>query len=183
MDTGPLDARTVRKNTSKTHCVAKNPQQYVVPAAALNAAVFGYDRMPHQDEFYPAPEQWLEANASRFQFTDQQILDAAIPQFLGNRCSIERWCQYPQVCGIYFLVANKEIIYVGQSNCIPRRIFQHRDNLVGFDSLAWFEVPELFLNSIETYYITRIRPLLNGCAHRSRHLQGVRNSMHSRRRP
>lgn len=135
--------------------------EYVVPAAALNVSTYGHERMPHSDQFHADPQDWLNANASRFQFTDAELIDAAMPQFAGYAHSIERWSQYPHVCGIYFLVANKEIIYIGQSNCIPRRIFQHRDNLVEFDSLTWFECPELFLSTIESYYIARIRPRFN----------------------
>lgn len=135
--------------------------EYVVPAAVLNVVHYGHARMPHSDQFRADAQEWLDANASRFHFTDAQLIEAAAPQFPGCGCSIERWSDYPSVCGIYFLVANKEIIYVGQSNRIPRRIFQHRDNLVEFDSLAWFEAPELFLSTIESYYITRIRPRLN----------------------
>lgn len=135
--------------------------EYVVPAAALNVSSYDHERMPHSDQFHEDPQEWLDANAARFRFTNDQIIEAAIPQFPGNRCSIERWCQYPHVCGIYFLVSNKEIIYIGQSNLIPRRIFQHRDNLVEFDSLTWFECPELFLSTIESYYIARIRPRFN----------------------
>lgn len=138
---------------------------YVVPEAALNvfenAQEWYINRFP-SDEAYPLPIKWLEANASRFHFTDKQILDAAMPQFQGDRCSIERWSHYPRVCGIYFLVCNKQIVYVGQSNCIPRRIFQHRDNLVEFDSLSWFEAPMIWLKDIESYYIDRIKPPYNG---------------------
>lgn len=134
---------------------------YIPPAAVLNVSIHGHRKMPSTDEFHADPQEWLDANASRFQFTDDQLISAASPQFAGHRCSIERWSQYTHVCGIYFLVANKEIIYIGQSNLIPRRIFQHRDNFMEFDSLVWFEVPELFLSTIESYYIGRIRPRFN----------------------
>lgn len=139
----------------------KEPNQYAVPPAALNVVNYGTATMPCKDEVYSVPDEWLQANASRFHFTDQQIIDAARQQFEGDRSSIVRFYEYPAVCGIYFLVAKKKIIYVGQSNRIPRRIFQHRDNLIEFDSLSWFEAPELYLKDIEGYYIRRISPPLN----------------------
>jgi len=141
--------------------------EYIVPEAALNIAVYGNAGMPYRDLTYCIPCKRLEANVSRFHFTDQQIVDAAIPQFAGDRSSIERWSHYPAVCGIYFLVSEKKIIYVGMSNRIPRRIFQHRDNMMPFDSLAWFEAPEFFIKDIESYYIHRIEPPMNTYTHYS----------------
>lgn len=139
----------------------KEPNQYAAQSVALNVCQFGADRMPHTDEIYRVPDDWLKANAKSFHFTNEQIIDAAKPQFEGDSYSVVRFYEYPAVCGIYFLIANGKIFYVGQSNRIPRRIFQHRDNLVPFDSIAWFEAPEFFLKTIEAYYIARIKPPFN----------------------
>jgi hypothetical protein len=133
--------------------------EYHVPQVTLNTP--SGEPIPYFDEVHPIPNRWLEANVKRFHFTDQQITEAAKPQFEGDWCSIERWCDYPGVCGIYFLVAGKRIVYVGLSNRIPRRIFQHRDNGVEFDSLTWFEAPEFYMKAIEAYYIERIDPPFN----------------------
>jgi hypothetical protein len=134
---------------------------YAVPPAVLNVALHEHDTMPCQDDIYRIPDDWLGANTRRFYFTTQQIIEAAKPQFSGDSCSVERWSDYPAVCGIYFLVANKKIVYVGMSNLIPRRIFRHRDNGMSFDSLAWFEAPTMYIKDIEAYYIWRCNPPMN----------------------
>lgn len=109
-----------------------------------------HETLPHKCEQYVIPIKWLKANCRNFYFTDDEILAEALP-IVHDGC----------LCGIYFLIKNNKIMYVGQSKYINMRIGQHRDACREFDAVAWFEAPELFLNDIEAYYINRIEPEWN----------------------
>lgn len=164
MGTSSLDVRTVRKNPKKAHRVAKNPQHqppdYFVPPARLHyfepKDPENFSGMPHKDEVYPIPEDWIVANTSRFYFTNKQILEAAQPDFIDpdphGRCRL--WA-------VYFLIHKGEIVYVGQSSCMDWRMDQHRESGKVFDSLTWFEAPKLFIDQIEAFYIWRCNPIYN----------------------
>jgi len=130
--------------------------EYIVPAAILNVWSNLLEQLPPTDDTYPIPDLWLEANASRYYFTDSQIIDTAKSEFDSSTAHRRAACK-----GIYFLIQNKEIVYVGMSVDMDLRIEQHRKNLVKFDSLTWFEAPKFYLKLIEGYYIRRIRPRLN----------------------
>lgn len=147
----------------------KESNQYVVPPARLNVAYGNngdYGSMPCSDAVYRIPIEWLKANAKRFHFTEKQILDAAVKEFHAPDLPPMARCY-----GIYFLIRNKEIVYVGMSRDIPGRIDQHKENGMPFDSFAWFEAPENFLRDIEAYYIRRIKPFLNNDYPRSMYFQ------------
>lgn len=131
--------------------------EYLVPLAVLNKGRGYFDPMPHQDEVYRIPENWMKANASRFYFTDRQIIDAAEHEFdPGDTCA-----KFTKCCGVYFLIKSGVIVYVGISTHIPDRVDQHMDRGIDFDSITWFEAPELYLREIESYYIRRIQPSIN----------------------
>lgn len=125
-------------------------KEYLVPPAVLNTHIYGEDPMPGRDDFYPNCNDWLRANAMRFHFTDQQILGAAVPEFPPD--------DFGYYCGVYFLISNNEIVYVGQSMTIARRISEH---LHKPDSVAWMETPRWCREYIEAYYINRILPERN----------------------
>lgn len=130
--------------------------EYYVPVAVLNEARGEYAPIECKDATYRIPDDWLKANASRFYFTDEQIIRAAVPEFRAPNLP-----GYARCFGIYFLIANGRIIYVGESTNLERRLAVHRKNGVPFDSLTWFEAPDLYLKTIEAYYIRRIDPPLN----------------------
>lgn len=75
----------------------------------------------------------------------------------------------PRLCGIYFLIAKGQIVYVGQSVDIHRRMAGHRDKdgVIGgmlekkFDRYAWILAPEHDLGRIERAYIQAFRPKYN----------------------
>lgn len=137
----------------------KMPYEYIVPEAILNVAYGNngdYGPMPCRDEIFPIPDHWLEANAKRFFVTDQQILDAAVTKFETPNLPKHSRCFL-----VYFLIGNKEIIYVGQSSNFDLRLDTHKKNGVPFDSFAWMEVPKLYISDIEAYYIDRIDPIYN----------------------
>lgn len=62
--------------------------------------------------------------------------------------------------GVYFLVADKEIVYVGQSVNVYARISAHSDKK--FDSFTVIPCPKAHLNVLESLYIHLFNPPLNG---------------------
>lgn len=62
--------------------------------------------------------------------------------------------------GIYFLILNGEIAYVGQSMDVWARIVQHL-KVRRFDSFSWFACPESELDRLEALCIEKFRPWQN----------------------
>lgn len=65
-----------------------------------------------------------------------------------------------RVCGIYFLIKNDEIVYIGQSVNIFGRLQGHSDK--DYDSVAFVACPKSQLDILETLYILNYQPKLNG---------------------
>ena len=128
----------------------QEPNQYGVPPPALNTRIHCDDLMSGRDETYPNGSDWLRVNAKRFYFTDQQILDAGVKEFPPDDIN--------HYCGVYFLIQHGEIVYVGQSLTIARRISEH---LHKPDLVSWIETPRWCREYIEAYYINRMLPELN----------------------
>lgn len=81
--------------------------------------------------------------------TLEEIRDAAVPAGTA--------------CGIYFLLLDGEIVYVGQSLNIHSRMGNHLSttNFKPFDSAAWIPVDPAELKWVEAFYIAKFRPLYN----------------------
>jgi hypothetical protein len=93
--------------------------------------------------------------AKRFNVAGIQVID---PRFtsLDNCQSL----QPPNYSGVYFLRYGERILYVGQSKNVARRIADHI-NKKFFDSILIMPVPLEALCSVETYWIRRLKPVLN----------------------
>jgi hypothetical protein len=68
---------------------------------------------------------------------------------------------YKNYCGIYFLIENDSIVYVGQSVNIHSRIAQHAQ-FKGFSRIAYIICEPHELNVLESLYIHAYQPELNG---------------------
>lgn len=75
----------------------------------------------------------------------EEIVKGAIPFTLSS--------------GVYFLVDNEEIVYVGQSVNVYSRISQH---VIKFDKYAFVPCPVNLLDRLESFYIHFLRPRSNG---------------------
>jgi excinuclease UvrABC nuclease subunit len=65
-------------------------------------------------------------------------------------------------CGIYFLILDDKIVYVGQSNNIYNRLARHiHGKSKNFNQFSFIEVPLDQLNMVETAYIHHFRPKYN----------------------
>ena len=71
------------------------------------------------------------------------------------------------ICGVYFLIKNGFIVYVGQSTNVLARISVHGNNK-SFDSFKCIRVPEKLLYKVERYFIRRFMPKLNNDPYISR---------------
>jgi hypothetical protein len=67
---------------------------------------------------------------------------------------------YKRICGVYFLFRDEEIVYVGQSADVHRRLMAHR-NRIKFDAVAIVPCDEDTLCIAEAYYIAGLRPAHN----------------------
>lgn len=82
-----------------------------------------------------------------------------IPYTLGE--VLESLVPATSFTGIYFLVKDMEVVYVGQSVDILHRISRHRREGKDFDSYSYLLCPEAELNDMEAKYITALMPWLN----------------------
>lgn len=65
--------------------------------------------------------------------------------------------------GVYFLVHNDEVVYVGQSTNPISRIGEHVRSKSGkFDRVYFLPVPHYMLDSVEGGFIKLLHPILNG---------------------
>jgi len=63
--------------------------------------------------------------------------------------------------GVYFLIKNDKVVYVGQSTHILSRI-GNQFNYVDYDNFAFIMCRKSELNIIESLYIHAFRPIKNG---------------------
>jgi excinuclease UvrABC nuclease subunit len=64
--------------------------------------------------------------------------------------------------GIYFLIKDRELIYVGQAVNIYNRVASHKSQgVIDFDSYNWIECNVPDLTAVEVEYILAFRPRLN----------------------
>jgi len=68
----------------------------------------------------------------------------------------------PAPCGIYFLVKQDEVVYVGQSVDFHNRVLAHKKlGVIDFDTYSWIECKKADLNNMEAEYILKFKPVLN----------------------
>jgi hypothetical protein len=68
-----------------------------------------------------------------------------------------------RVSGVYFLIRDNRVVYVGQSVNVYSRLSQHKDKT--FDRFAYVPCPPEKLNRLESIYIHVLKPELNAeCA-------------------
>lgn len=68
--------------------------------------------------------------------------------------------------GVYFLLRGYEVIYIGKSRRVRRRVSQHRSTLPEkFDSWRWIPCVDEMLLGTERLLIKALSPRLNGSPH------------------
>ena len=71
---------------------------------------------------------------------------------------IKKYNRFGNISGIYFLFKNNEIVYIGKSVSIFRRILEHKHN---FDSFSYIELPKEKLDIYEKLFILKYNPEYN----------------------
>ena len=65
-------------------------------------------------------------------------------------------------CGIYFLIEDNEIVYIGKSIDVKKRLKQHADYSEKlFNRIFFVQCDKNELNKLEAYYILKFRPKYN----------------------
>lgn len=75
-----------------------------------------------------------------------------------NANEIKKYNRFRNISGIYFLFKNNEIVYIGKSVSIFRRILEHKHN---FDSFSYIELPKEKLDIYEKLFILKYNPEYN----------------------
>lgn len=69
---------------------------------------------------------------------------------------------HSRISGVYFLIKQQEIVYIGQSKNVMARLTAHdRENVGEFDSFSWIHCPSGFLDEFEARCIFAFLPRLN----------------------
>lgn len=99
------------------------------------------------------PDEWFRANTHRFLFNGEHVLASAVAYELGDG---------PNCGGVYFLIYQNEIVYVGISCDISARLVQHWRDGRAFDRYWCIGgLPEGFAHLVETFYIHVLQPVGN----------------------
>ncbi|SHK43559.1 transcriptional regulator, AlpA family [Roseomonas rosea] len=102
--------------------------------------------MPPPDPKLPKPAMFGPPRPNPFALlNEEQILAQAVPYGAP---------------GIYFLIKEERIVYIGQSVNVHARVAHHRYSKA-FDRWHWIPVPKRRLNVMEQRYIQFFRPPLN----------------------
>ena len=88
-----------------------------------------------------------------------EVASLSSETFLREHEIVQSAKQY-EISGIYFLVKDKKVVYVGQSVSVLRRIGTHVYK--EFDSFAFVPCDQSLLDRLESLYIHLLRPPLNG---------------------
>ena len=86
---------------------------------------------------------------------------AAPPDVLGPVAALQRLHAPNTGGGVYFLVANGSIVYVGQSVNVLSRVGSHMESKI-FDQVFYLPLPEAEYDAVESAFIRWLRPPLNG---------------------
>lgn len=107
----------------------------------------------------------LQASLSQMVAFHETSLQAAMMtgKFLLSHDAIVAGSQpYGDSPGIYFLVRQGEVVYVGQSINVHARVWQHKQARKDFDAFTYVKCERDSLDALESLYIHTLRPRLNG---------------------
>lgn len=91
-----------------------------------------------------------------------RLLDALSKAELDHDQLVARAVPCHGFCGVYFLIKDKKVVYVGQSTNVFGRIGQHRNTaVIDFDAYALVPCAKEELNELESRYIVALLPWHN----------------------
>jgi hypothetical protein len=102
----------------------------------------------------PPSRTWFEQNAGGFKLSVAEIVERAEAYRVGFG---------PDERGIYFLLSEGEIVYVGKSYSVRERLSQHWfEKVKPFDAVSFvLPVPEKFIDAVESFYVHSFNPPFN----------------------
>lgn len=81
---------------------------------------------------------------------------------IPTAASVKKLKTFPRnPCGVYFLILNEKIVYIGMSRNFFSRIAAHLNGEKNFDSVSFMEVPEKDVLNMEGELIARFNPIYN----------------------
>lgn len=118
-------------------------------------------------------------NISNAEATRRQKIDVAAQNFSVDKHGLvelqflrENAELYDKVCGIYFLMLDGEVVYIGQSiNCHSRISDHKRLEKIQYDSVYILRTDQAALTPLENLYIRKFKP-----KHNSQALPPTRNT-------
>ena len=99
------------------------------------------------------PQAWYEQQKHNILFEIEYLSEKAISYRYKQNIVSNSTC-------VYFLFHKLELVYVGKTNNITARLAQHFERK-DFDSVAFIDVPDLFVDEVELYYIRKFCPPYN----------------------
>jgi len=87
----------------------------------------------------------------------------------------------PRICGVYFLIEGQDVVYVGQSADVVRRVNEHIDRgLKKFDSAMYLPCSLGELDELEEHFINALKPRYNSTRRRMGTAAYVRHILQAR---
>lgn len=111
-------------------------------------------------------EEIAELERQRDALKMQQVASVAAAKLtgktlLGESAIVAGAMAWAKVSGIYFLIRDGRVVYVGQSVDVFGRISTHQRDKT-FDAIAYVPCERHLLDKMESLYIHTLRPPLNG---------------------
>ena len=96
-------------------------------------------------------------------FIESSILSNTLTDkhMLSEETIAEQATPFEVQSGVYFLVKDGRVVYVGQSIYVPMRLLEH-SKCKDFDSYAFIQCPKDKLNILESLYIHALAPEYQG---------------------
>tara|TARA_Y100000034_G_scaffold130767_1_gene190042 strand:+ start:580 stop:1191 length:612 start_codon:yes stop_codon:yes gene_type:complete len=135
-------------------------------------------RHPDFDPDFPKPIELIKGNVKRYssihvnryikereRFCNRVMTSAHAclgEELMGEHKIVSKATSVGLSSGVYFLIKDGAVVYVGQSKKLLSRLGSHvRDNLGKFDSYCYITCDEGKLDALESLYIHLIRPKMN----------------------
>lgn len=122
---------------------------------ALIESFGGQERMPRVQA---TPRNGQDAH----ELCDNNVSSALTGKvLLSERELVAGASAWDPICGVYFLVKDMRVVYVGQSVDIFARVSEHRAKIM-FDSISFIRCAKSGLDVLESLYIHTLKPPRNG---------------------
>ena len=133
---------------------------YITSGMAIPLHTFEFDDSEYLR--YPEPPWKLGAEIPDAWFSKHVYQFLYSPTHIAREAELYALNSGPWKSGLYFLLINDEIVYVGKSVEIMRRLNQHKNKGWSFNKYWCFGgLPELYIEHVEAFYIHAFEPPLN----------------------